>query len=100
MQTPARLYAVSESEDDWGGRSFTTALVGTVWGDFRPDAPAAEITADGDAYVVQEAEFLCRSAEGATRGGLIHLKGFDWRIVSLDEAADGMWRLRLERVHL
>ena len=97
---PASLYAVTESESAYGGRTQTLSLAGTIWGDFRPDAPATEATPDGDAYVVQEADFICRSADGVARGGVLNLKGFDWRILSLDEAQDGAVRLRLERVHL
>lgn len=99
LQTPAGLYVVSESEDVWGGRTFTTDLVATVWGDFRPDVPQVSGTSDGDHYVVQAADFLCRSAQGAAPGGLLRLKGFDWRIVSIDELADGTVRFQLERVH-
>lgn len=99
LQTPAQAYAVSESESDYGGRTFTAVLAGTVWGDFRPDVPAVTATSEGDSYVVQEADFLCRSAEGVERGGLLRLKGFDWRVVSVDEQADGTVRLRIERVH-
>ncbi len=99
LQTLARLYTISEAEDVYGGRTYQTVLAGPVWGDFRPDAPEVEATADGDSYVVQTADFLCRSAVGAARGGVVQLKGFDWMIVSLDEGADGTMRLRLERVH-
>ncbi len=100
LQTPARLYAVGETESSYGGRTFTTTLSGTLWGDFRPDLPGVKANAEGDSYVVQEAEFLCRSAEAAAPGGLLNLKGYDWRIVSLDEGADGTVRLRIERVHV
>jgi hypothetical protein len=70
----------------------------TVWGDFRPDAPSVESTAE-EASVVQAADFICRSSVGMTRGGRLNLKGFDWMIVSLDEGADGYVRVRLERSH-
>ncbi len=100
LQTPAEIYAVTEDESEYGGRAFTTSLSGTVWGDFRPDAPGVTATSEGDSYVVQEADFLCRPAAGAERGGLLRLKGFDWRIVSLDEGNDGTVRLRIERVHV
>ncbi|MGN6208637.1 hypothetical protein [Asticcacaulis sp.] len=99
LQTPARLYAVTETESAYGGRSFSLVPDATIWGDFRPDTPALESTAEGDASVVQGADFLCRSAVGMARGGRLSLKGFDWRIVSLDEGADGSVRVRLERVH-
>lgn len=98
LQTSARLYVVTEVESLYGGRSFSLVPGATVWGDFRPDAPAVESTAD-EASVVQAADFICRSAEGMTRGGRLGLKGFDWRIVSLDEGADDYVRVRLERVH-
>lgn len=98
LQTPARIYAVTGTESVYGGRSFSLTPGATVWGDFRPDAPTVESTAD-DASVVQAADFICRSAAGMTRGGRLNLKGFDWTIVSLDEGADGDVRVRLERVH-
>ena len=99
LQTPARLYAVTGTESVYGGRSFSLTPGATVWGDFRPDTPAVESTAEGDACVVQGADFLCRSAAGLARGGRLNLKGFDWRIVSFDEGADGAVRVRLERIH-
>ena len=99
LQTPARLYAVTETESVYGGRNFSFAGTGITWGDFKPDAPAAETTAEGDAFVVQAADFMCRSAAGMARGGRLNLKGFDWTIVSLDERADGAVRVRLERIH-
>ena len=100
LQTPARLYAVTETESAYGGRSLSLMPRATVWGDFRPDAPMAETTAEGDAFVVQAADFICRSAAGIARGGRLNLKGFDWKIVSFDEGAYGAVRVRLERVHL
>lgn len=99
LQTPARLYAVSETESVYGGRSFSLMPGVTVWGDFRPDAPAVESAAEGDASVVQGADFICRSAAGMARGGRLNLKGFDWTIISFDEGADGAVRVRLERIH-
>jgi hypothetical protein len=99
LQTPARLYAVSEAESTYGGRSFSLMPDATIWGDFRPDTPAVESTAEGDASVVQGADFFCRSMAGLARGGRLSLKGSDWRIVSFDEGADGSVRVRLERVH-
>lgn len=99
LQTPARFYAVTEVESAYGGRSFSLAPGATIWGDFRPDTPAAESTAEGDASVVQGADFICRSVAGMARGGRLSLKGFDWRIVSFDEGTDGSVRVRLERVH-
>ena len=99
LQTPARLYAATETESIYGGRSFSFADTGITWGDFQPDAPVTETTAEGDAFVVQTADFICRSAAGMTRGGRLNLKGFNWTIVSLDEGADGMVRVRLERIH-
>jgi len=98
LQTPARLYAVTEVESPYGGRSYSLTPGVTVWGDFRPDAPNVENTAE-ETSVVQAADFICRSAEGMTRGGRLGLKGFDWRIVSLDEGAEGYVRVRLERSH-
>lgn len=98
LQTPARLYAVTGTESVYGGRSFSLAPGATVWGDFRPDPPNVESTAD-EASVVQSAYFICRSAAGMARGGRLSLKGFDWRIVSFDEGADGGVRVRLERSH-
>ena len=99
LQTPARLYAVTEAESAYGGRTFTAHLAGTIWGDFKPDAPALQSTSEGDAYLLQEADFICRSSQGIARGGRLQIKGFDWKIVSLAEDADGAVRLRLERVH-
>lgn len=99
LQTSARLYAVTESESVYGGRSFSLTPGVTVWGDFQPDDPEVESTAEGDAFVVQGADFFCRSAAGLARGGRLILKGFDWRIVSFDEGADGSVRVRLERIH-
>ncbi|MCR6658570.1 MAG: hypothetical protein NVV72_04210 [Asticcacaulis sp.] len=99
LQTPARLYAVTETESAYGGRSFSLAPDAMIWGDFRPDTPAVQSMAEGDAFVVQGADFICRSATGMARGGRLNLRGFDWRIVSLDEGTDGSVRLRLERVH-
>jgi hypothetical protein len=99
LQTPARLYAVTETESVYGGRSFSLAPAATIWGDFRPDTPSVESTSEGDAFVVQGADFLCRSQAGMARGGRLNLKGFDWRIVSLDESAEGHVRVRLERIH-
>ena len=55
--------------------------------------------AEGDGFVFLGSDFLCRSSAGVARGGQLSLKGFDWRIVSLDESADGSVRVRLERVH-
>ncbi|MFT4074261.1 MAG: hypothetical protein QM647_01935 [Asticcacaulis sp.] len=100
LQTPARLYAVTESESLYGGRSFSLAPGMTVWGDFQPDTPEVESMAEGDAFVVQGADFICRSAAGLARGGRLSLKGFDWTIISLDEGADGYVRARLERIHV
>ncbi len=99
LQTPASLYAVSDSESVYGGRTPSRTLLAVIWGDFRPELPVVTAMAPGDAYVVQEADFLCRAGLGAARGGILALKGFDWRIVSLDETAGGMVRLRIERVH-
>ncbi len=99
LQTPADLYGIVESEDAWGGRVLTTTSVATLWGDFRPEPPASKATGEGDAYVVQTATFLCRDALGAVAGGLVHLGGFDWRILSVDGLAGGMARLIIERVH-
>ena len=99
LQTPARLYAVSETESVYGGHTYEFAGTDITWGDFKPDAPVAETTAEGDAFVVQAADFICRSSAGMARGGRLNLKGFDWTIVSFDEGADGAVRVRLERIH-
>ncbi len=99
LQTPAGLYALTESESPYGGRSFVSAPLGTLWGDFKPEAPATESTAEGDSYVRQQAVFICRSAAGIARGALLAIGGFDWTILSLDEDAAGTVRLRLERIH-
>ncbi len=99
LQTPARLYAVTETESAYGGRTFSTVPGATVWGDFRPGVPGMKTTSEGDSYVVQAAELLCRSADGVAAGGLLNLKGYDWRIVSIDALADGTVRLSIERVH-
>ncbi|MGZ3306249.1 MAG: hypothetical protein ACXU8U_10360 [Asticcacaulis sp.] len=98
LQTPAGLYGVSETETAYGGRTQSFSLIATVWGDFRPDAPHVAATSEGDAYTVQQADFLCRSAAGMAPGGRLSLKGFDWTILSIDEAPDSHFRLRIERV--
>ena len=107
LMTPATLYAVTQTGTAYGGWTQTLSTTGTIWGDFHPDAPVMRTAtgegADGaagqDAYIVQTAVFICRSADGIVRGATLNLKGFDWTILSLDEAADGSVRLRLERVH-
>ena len=99
LQTPASLYAVSESESPYGGRTFVSAPMGTIWGDFKLDVPSTESTAEGDSYVRQQAVFICRSSEGIARGAVLAINGFDWTILSLDEDAAGTVRLRLERIH-
>ncbi|MGA9658241.1 MAG: hypothetical protein WBQ60_03980 [Asticcacaulis sp.] len=98
LQTPARLYEVTESESVYGGRSFSLSAGAVVWGDFKPAAPSLQTATEGDAYVVQAADFICRSGVGMTRGGRLSLKGFDWKILSLDEQADGFVRVRMERI--
>jgi len=98
IKTPARLYAVTETETAYGGRTFELEAGAVVWGDFRPDVPVVE-SGEGDVGVVQEADFLCRSAAGLARGGRLSLKGFDWTIVSVDEDAEGVVRVRIGRVH-
>lgn len=99
LQTPARVDAVVESETELGGRTFSLSLTGTVWGDFRPDEPATASGGEGDAYVVQAAEFVCRRAEFAV-GSRLRIRGLDWVVLSLDERPDEAVRVRIERVHL
>lgn len=98
VQTPAALYGVIETETAYGGRTKTLSLVKTVWGDFRPHAPAREATSDGDSYQVQEAEFLTRSDEELAHGAILRIQGADWTILSGDGDAEGTVRLRIERV--
>lgn len=99
LQTPAGLYGLTESETAYGGRTSNLSLIATVWGDFRPETPHLQTTSEGDSYTVQAAEFLCRSMDSMAPGGRLNLKGFDWTIVSVDEAPDGHFRVRIERVH-
>lgn len=98
LQTPARILTVSEDETAYGGRVKSFVVAGTVWGDFRPSAPVMN-TAGDDAYVVQGAEFIVRTAIGIAVGGRLRLKGLDWTVISIDEATDGDVRVRIERVH-
>jgi hypothetical protein len=97
LQTPARHYTLVESETAFGGRTHDFSLTGVIWGDFRPGVPAQITPSDTGAYLVQDADFICRSGVGVTRGDRLNLKNFDWQIVSLDEDADGHIRLHLER---
>ncbi|MDI7775384.1 hypothetical protein [Asticcacaulis sp. EMRT-3] len=99
VSTPAGVYALSETETAFGGRTRSLSLVATVWGDFQPDKPALQAPGDGDPYVAQTADFLCRSVEGLSLGGWLSVRGADWQITSLDEDATGTVRLRLERLH-
>ena len=98
VRTPAGVYALDEVETDFGGRVRDLTITATVWGDFRPGAPGVETPSDGQPFVSQTADFICRSAEGLSVGGWLNARGYDWRIASLDEIADGQTRLRLERL--
>lgn len=97
VTTPAGVYGLDETETAFGGRVRDMTISATVWGDFRPDAPSVQTPSDGQPFVSQTADFLCRSAEGVSVGGWLSVRGHDWRILSLDEIADGQVRLRLER---
>lgn len=99
LQTPAGLYGLTQSETPYGGQIGSLAFITTVWGDFQPRPPATQSTSDGDAYVLQQAEFLCRSAQDMRPGSVLRIGAFDWTVLSLDEAADGHVRLRIERAH-
>jgi hypothetical protein len=96
VATPAGVYGLDDSETDFGGRVRDMTISATVWGDFKPDAPSAQTPSDGQPFVSQTADFLCRSAEGLSVGGWLQVRGRDWRILSHDEIADGQVRLRLE----
>ncbi len=95
LLTPAVPYTVTETETALGGRVPVFTAGATVWGDFQPDRPAL----DGDSVMVEEADFVCRSATGLMRGGKLTIKGADWRIVSVSEATDRV-TIRIERVAL
>jgi len=97
VKTPAGVYGRVDSETAFGGRVRDMTITATVWGDFRPGAPGLETPSEGQPFVAQTADFFCRSAEGLSVGGWLSVRGQDWRILSLDEIADGQVRLRLER---
>ena len=72
VRTPAGVYALDEVETDFGGRVRDLTITATVWGDFRPGAPGVETPSDGQPFVSQTADFICRSAEGLSVGGWLN----------------------------
>jgi hypothetical protein len=99
LQTPAKLYRRDATTTPYGGLTHVSTFIGRIWGDFQPDVPKSETTGENETYPLQSADYVCRGTAGLSRGDIVNLKGYDWEIKTLDEGADGFFRLRLERVH-
>jgi hypothetical protein len=99
LNTPARQVIISETITEFGGRTASLSLGATFWGQFSPNNPSTEQTAEGDFYTRQSARFLCRFTGNLKPADRLRLRGHDYVITAISEDDAGAFLVQIERVH-